>query len=37
MIPLAESRFNARRVLHTRDTTGGAGEGFDGTPNAWYK
>jgi hypothetical protein len=37
MIPLAESLFNALRVLQTRDTTGEAGEGFDGTPDAWYK
>jgi hypothetical protein len=37
MISLAESHSNERRVLHIKDTTGGAGEGFDGTPDAWYK
>jgi hypothetical protein len=37
MISLAESLSNELRVLQTKDTTGEAGEGFDGTPDAWYK
>ena len=37
MIPLAESLFNELRVLQTKDSSGEAGEDFDGTPDAWYK
>ena len=37
MISPAESLSNELRVLETEDAPKEVGEGFDGTPDAWYK